>query len=182
MLQTIDTVVERISEALKYLAAILLLLIAGLITTDVVMRSLLNKPIIGIAEIVANGIVIIAYLQLSYTVRIGAMLRSELLINWLWPRGKIVLETVIAILGIGLFSLIAWSSYAPMMRAISTSEFEGHASFQLPTWPLLVIIVSCSIFAVVNYVLLAVKAVLKGETAHTSHEVPADESSKVGAH
>lgn len=163
MLGAIDSLAGAISQTLKYLAAFLLLVVAALIAIDVSMRFALNRPIIGIAEVVANGIVIIAFLQVGYAVRVGGMLRSELLLGRLGPRGRVVLECIVAILGIALFGLIAWASYDPMMRAIAQNEFEGHASFQVPTWPVKSLIVACSVLAVVNYALVALKAVARGE-------------------
>lgn len=167
MIGIIDRYTSLVSQALKYLAAALLLVVAVLIAIDVGMRFFLNRPIIGIAEIVANGIVVIAFLQLSYAIRIGGMLRSELLINALGPRGKIALEAITGLLGITLFLLIAWSSWDPMMRAIASHEFEGHASFQVPTWPLKSIIVVCSILGAFNYLLLLLKSLVLGEVPDT---------------
>lgn len=161
MLNKINASIVLMNQVLKYVAAALLLFVAILITFDVVMRFIFNKPVVGIAEIVANGIVIIAFLQLSYAVHIGGMLRSELLVNRLGPRGRAGLEAMVSLLGALLFGLIAWASWAPMMRAISTMEFEGHASFQVPVWPVKVIIVSCGILATVNYLMLVLKAALE---------------------
>lgn len=158
MLNRIDHSVGLINQFLKYVAAALLLFVAVLIAFDVVMRFIFNKPVIGIAEIVANGIVIIAFLQLSYAVRIGGMLRSELLVNRLGATGKAVLEGIVSALGALLFGLIAWASLSPMMKAIRTLEFEGHASFQVPVWPVKVIIVSCATLAILNYLILIFKA------------------------
>ena len=91
------------------------------------------------------------------------MLRSELLLNALGPKGHVVLEALTGLLGILLFALIAWASWDPMMRAISAHEFEGHASFQVPTWPLKTTIVVCSILAALNYLMVAIKAFVLGE-------------------
>ena len=165
MFDRLALAVDRVSALLKYVAAGLLIAVALLIACDVVLRGLFDLPIIGVAEVVANGVVIIAYLQLSYAVGIGAMLRSELLVSLLRPRARILLETLVSILGVLLFGLIAWASYTPMMRAIATGEFEGHASFQVPTWPVRVVIVACSILAIVNYLLLAYRALVRGETS-----------------
>lgn len=167
MIEITDRYTALANQALKYLAAALLLVVAVLIAIDVGMRFFLDRPIIGIAEIVANGIVVIAFLQLSYAIRIGGMLRSELLINALGPRGKAVLEAATDLLGIILFLLIAWSSWDPMMRAIASHEFEGHASFQVPTWPLKTIIVACSFLGAFNYLLLLFKALILGEVPET---------------
>jgi len=164
MFAQIDRSVVLINQILKYVAAFLLLVVAVLIAFDVVMRFVLNKPVIGIAEIVANGIVIIAFLQLSYAVRIGGMLRSELLLSRLGHRAKAGLEAFIALLGGLLFGLIAWASWSPMMRAISTLEFEGHASFQVPVWPVKVVIVSCAILATINYALIIARNLTKNSS------------------
>lgn len=167
MIAMIDRSMTHVSQTLKYIAAALLLVVAVLITVDVCLRFLFNKPIIGIAEIVANGIVIIAFMQLSYAIRIGGMLRSELLLNTLGPKGRVVLEAFTGLLGVMLFALIAWASWDPMVRAISAHEFEGHASFQVPTWPLKTTIVICSILGALNYLMVIVKAVVLGEVPNT---------------
>ncbi|THV12656.1 TRAP transporter small permease [Rhizobium rhizophilum] len=156
----IDIALDVVSQLLKYIAAILLGLVAVLIAADVAMRFVFNAPIIGVAEIVANGILIIAFLQLTYAVRIDGMLRSELLISKLSGRPKSVFDAVTAILGALLFILIAWASWDSMVRAIAVQEFEGHVSFPIPTWPVRVAIVSCSILAAINYVMIAIKSLL----------------------
>lgn len=163
MLYSIDYLFHCLSLGLKFVAAALLLMVAVLISFDVTMRYFFNRPIIGIAEIVSNGIVIIAFLQLSYSVRIRGMLRSELLLSWLGSNGKVVLEIVTCLLSILFFALMAWASWPSMMRAFATSEFIGHASFQMPTWPLRLAIVSCSILAILNYVLMLLRAVIYRE-------------------
>lgn len=172
MLTFIDNSFNLISLILKYVAAALLLLVAVLISFDVTMRFFFNRPIIGIAEIVSNGIVIIAFLQLSYSVRIRGMLRSELLYARLGINGKVVLETITGLLSILFFSLIAWASWTPMVRAFLRNEFIGHASFQLPTWPLRFVIVSCSILAVINYTLLILRAILRKDVGEET-DIPA---------
>ena len=160
MLDKIDRSVVIINQVLKYVAATLLLIVAVLIAFDVVMRFVFNKPVIGIAEIVANGIVIIAFLQLSYAVRIGGMLRSDLLFSRLNQTGKAIFEIIVSALGALLFGLIAWASWTPMLKAIRTLEFEGHASFQVPVWPVKLIIVSCAILAVINYGMIILQTLI----------------------
>jgi TRAP-type C4-dicarboxylate transport system permease small subunit len=157
----LDSVLEGISQFLKYVAAFLLVLVALLIAADVGMRFFFNAPIIGVAEIVANGILIIAFLQLTYAVRIDGMLRSELLVSKLHGRPRAVFDALTAVLGALLFVLIAWASWDSMIRAIAVQEFEGHVSFPVPTWPVRVAIVSCSILAAINYLLIAFQALIR---------------------
>lgn len=159
-MQMLDTMLDAVSQLLKYVAAILLVLVAVLIALDVGMRFFFNAPIIGVAEIVANGILIIAFLQLTYAVRVDGMLRSELLISKLSGHPKAIFEAVTAVLGALLFLLIAWASWDSMVRAIAVQEFEGHVSFPVPTWPVRIAIVSCSILAAINYVMIAIRSLL----------------------
>jgi TRAP-type C4-dicarboxylate transport system permease small subunit len=159
-MNSLDAALNVVSQLLKYIAAILLVLVAGLIAVDVGMRFFFNAPIIGVAEIVANGILIIAFLQLTYAVRVDGMLRSELLVSKLSGRPKAIFEALTAILGALLFALIAWASWDSMVRAIAVQEFEGHVSFPIPTWPVRVAIVSCSILATINYLMIAIRALI----------------------
>lgn len=160
-MQTFDAALDALSQMLKYFAASLLVLVALLIAADVGMRFFFNAPILGVAEIVANGILIIAFLQLTYAVRIDGMLRSELFINKLNGRPRLVFNSITAILGGLLFVLIAWASWDSMVRAIIVQEYEGHVSFPVPTWPVRIAIVFCSILATVNYLMIAIRSLLQ---------------------
>jgi hypothetical protein len=56
-----------------------------------------------------------------------------------------------------------------MISAWVTSEFEGHASFRVPTFPVRLAIVVCSILGVINYLVLAGRA---GIALMTGNEAP----------
>lgn len=156
----IDALLAWLSKSLMTVSAIALSLLALLIGADVLSRLLLNKSIVGVAEVVANTLLIIAFLQLSYTVRIGGLLRTELTDTFA-PR--IVSRTLWLIghlLGAVLFSLIAYYSWDPMVSAWIRKTFEGHASLRVPTFPSRFAIVVCSAFAVINFITLAIRSVL----------------------
>lgn len=157
-----ETLVDFIGRALKYLAAALLLGVSLLITADVVGRSVFGHPIDGVAEIVANGIVVIAFLQVTYAVTTGAMLRSELLQTQLGPLGLRIADTMSALLGALLFYLIAQASWRPMVRAFETKEFAGYSGFQMLVWPVRAVIETGSILAFTAYLLIALRTALIG--------------------
>lgn len=161
-LDIVDRSLAAASQGLKYLAAMLLVGVSLLICADVVMRFFFSKPIIGVAEIVANGIVVIAFLQLTYAVRQNSMLKSELVVSRLGETGKRVSDTVNALLGALLFGLIAWASWHPLVRSVMTNEFVGYSAFRLPVWPVRFIIEGCSILAVAAYLITATKAAIFG--------------------
>lgn len=168
-IEVLDRLLAIISQVLKYLAAALLVGVSILICADVLMRFAFNRPILGVAEIVANGIVVIAFLQLTYAVRQNSMLRSELILSLMGEKGKLISDTINALLGVLLFGLVAWASWHPLVRSINTSEFVGYSSFQLPVWPVRFIIESCSILAILAYLIHAIKAGVFGvRTEETS--------------
>jgi TRAP-type C4-dicarboxylate transport system permease small subunit len=161
-IEVLDRLLAIVSQVLKYLAAVLLVGVSILICADVLMRFAFNRPILGVAEIVANGIVAIAFLQLTYAVRQNSMLKSELILNLMGEKGKLISDTINALLGAFLFGLVAWASWHPLVRSINTSEFVGYSSFQLPVWPVRFIIESCSMLAILAYLIHAIKAGIFG--------------------
>ena len=153
LLYTINKINNSFIKFLKYSASFALLIVGLLILYDVVMRSFLNKPVIGVAEIIGNTLVIIAFFQIAYTISINAMIRSEYVLNKATGRLSNFLEIFACILGIIFFGLIAYSTFEPTINAYIRNEFEGHASFRFPTFPVRASIFLCSIFAAFTYFL-----------------------------
>ena len=118
----------------------------------------LNKPVIGVAEIIGNTLVIIAFFQIAYTISIDAMIRSEYLIKKSSQNFSRILELLSCILGVLFFGLIAYSSFEPTINAYVRNEFEGHASFRFPTFPVRLSIFLCSIFAAFTYLLKGISS------------------------
>jgi TRAP-type C4-dicarboxylate transport system permease small subunit len=156
----IEAALGLVSKLMIVLAAVSLVLIAVLIGADVFGRGLFNAPIIGVAEVVANGVVIIAFLQLPYTVRIGGMLRTEVM-DMVAPRPVARLLWLAGyLLGAFFFALIAWAEWGHMINAWVTGEFEGHVSFAVPVFPSRLTIVVGSILAAITYLLMVVPAAI----------------------
>lgn len=154
----LDSTLRIISKTLMVIAATLLILVALLIAADVFGRGLFNMPIIGVAEVVINGLVIIAFLQLPYTVRIGGMLRTEIIDMWAPPPVKRFLWLAGYLLGAFLFAILAIAEWDNMVNAFINSEFEGHVTFAVPVFPSRLAIVAGSILATMTYLVMAIPA------------------------
>ena len=152
-LDKINQINNKFITFLKYAASFALIIVGLLILYDVVMRSLINKPVIGVAEIIGNSLVIIAFFQIAYTISINAMIRSEYLLKKSSHNFSCIIEFFSCLLGIIFFGLIAYSSFEPTINAYVRNEFEGHASFRFPTFPVRLSIFLCSIFAAFSYFL-----------------------------
>lgn len=156
-MKTIDAILGWIARAMKIIAALWLFSLSLFILIEVVARNLLNIPIIGLKEIIANSIVIIAFLQLPYTVRIRAMLRADLIDNFVGPKAAGYLERFAFLLGALLFATVAYAGWGPMVRAWASLEYEGEGGLRVPTYPVRTIIVLCGALGAVNFLLLALR-------------------------
>ncbi len=159
--------VNRLSHTL---AAFWLFAIAGLICLDVASRALLNAPLPGTAEIVANSVVSIVFLQLPSAVRSGGMLRAEILDAYLPARVLSVLHAVGYVLGALLFLGVAWSAWAPMVEAWVIGEYAGNEStIEIPLAPIRSMLVVMSVLAAVNFVLMALEGGTQAHGGEGSH-------------
>lgn len=145
----------------KYIASGFLVFIGLLIFVDIVLREGFNETMIGVPEIIANFIVIIAFMQFAYSISVKGMLRSDLLLNALPKSISIYLETLANILGILFFGLLAWASYDSMIQSYLSSEFEGHPSFQFPTLPVKATIFIFSCLSSFTYALCSIKDLIE---------------------
>jgi TRAP-type C4-dicarboxylate transport system permease small subunit len=155
-LNRLDSAIARINALLHYAAAAWLFGLALLILADVLARGLANAPLRGTAEIVANSIVAIAFLQLCYAVREGGMLRVGMLDALLPGRTQRALRIAGALLGAALFAGIAVASWQPMLAAWQIGEHGGYeGSLRIPVYPVRTLLVATTLLATVNYLLLA---------------------------
>jgi TRAP-type C4-dicarboxylate transport system permease small subunit len=81
------------------------------------------------------------------------MVKSEYLLKKASYNLSCFLEIFSCILGIVFFGLIAYSSFEPTINSYIRNEFEGHASFRFPTFPVRLSIFAGSIFAAFTYFL-----------------------------
>lgn len=157
----IKTITDFAARMLMILAAIGLVLIALMIGADVLSRIFRGAALVGVAEVVAQVLLITAFLQLPYTVLSGGMLRAELMDG----RGPQWMQSGLEVFrhgaGAVFFGLVAYYSWTPMVRSFVRGTFEGHASLRVPQFPARAIIVACSIFAVLIFIGLALQAVQK---------------------
>ncbi len=112
----IDAINDKIIQFFKYLASFLLVIVGLLILSDVFLRGVFNKPLIGVPEIISNLVVIIAFFQFAYAASIESMLRSDFTIEKAGPKIKKILDLVSCFLGLTFFVLLAISSYSSMIK------------------------------------------------------------------
>ncbi len=111
-----------------------------LICADIIGRSLFNAPVQGVAEIVANSIVAIVFLQAAHALMCGRMTRTDILLGWLEedrPFAAAAFKLVFNVAGIVVFALIAQGTWPKLVDAWVEGEFFGaQGVFTAPVWPI----------------------------------------------
>lgn len=160
-----EKAVMEATRLLHILAAIWLCILAMTIVVDVFGRFVFNSPLTGTAEIVANSVVAIAFLQIPFAIRTYGMLRTTVVLEHLGDSGRRIFNIATYLLGVFLFALLAWSSWDSMIFSWSIGEYEGEGSLRVPTYPVRTFIVVMSGIAALAYLLLALRELRGDATA-----------------
>ena len=130
----------------------------ALITTDIVLRFVFGAPISGVTEIVEISIVIVTYLQLTHTLKVGRVTRSDALYSRIlrrFPAVGNVMGIIFALAGIGLMIAIIWGGWPKWIQAYEGGHFVGNTGvFTFPEWPQrFVLVFGCGLMAVQFFLL-----------------------------
>lgn len=111
-----------------------------LICADIIGRSVFNSPVQGVAEIVANSIVAIVFLQAAHALMCGRMTRTDILAGWLEeerPFAAAFMRFLFHLAGVAVFALIAQGTWPKLVDAWVEGEFFGaQGVFTAPVWPI----------------------------------------------
>lgn len=145
---------DRLVRVLMIAAAVWAFILTFIIMSDIIGRGVYNRPVYGVREIVMNSIVIIVFLQASFAIRSGSMLRATFLTDIIPQHLRIVFAVFGYLLGAGFFLTIVAGSIPNLEHAWTSSEFEGEGALRVPTWPTHFMILVGGSLAALNYLLL----------------------------
>jgi TRAP-type C4-dicarboxylate transport system permease small subunit len=114
--ETLAKSVGLINSAMKYVCASLLFFMMVLGTADVLLRYLLNKPILGSLEIFEVLLPAIVLLGLGYTQENRAHVRMEILVSHLSIRTQTVLNFLMNGCALLISALILWQGWLLTIR------------------------------------------------------------------
>ncbi len=151
----INKISDLIARSLLAFSALLAFLLSFLVVADVIGRVVFNHPVKGTPEIVSMSIVIICFLQASYAIRSGGMLRVDAVINWLPVNARLVFAIFGCVLGALFFAVILYGGIDPLLHAWNSGEYEGEGALRVPTWPARgAVLLGCAL-AMFDYILAA---------------------------
>jgi TRAP-type mannitol/chloroaromatic compound transport system permease small subunit len=160
-------------DGLNALGSAVIGLVMLLMCADVLLRNLLNRPIDGVAELVATSIIVIVFLQLPATLRHGRMSRADLFIDPFITRRPAAgrrLRALFSVAGIFACAVIAYATWPMLQKAWQGDEYLGvEGLFTFPLWPMRAVVVLGAGLATIQYALLALQ---DWREAGTLHAVP----------
>ncbi|MCM5569906.1 TRAP transporter small permease [Burkholderiaceae bacterium FT117] len=127
---------HRLLSALNLLGAVWVVLIMLLITADVIGRAFFDSPLFGVPEIVKISVVGLVWCMMPHTLKIGAHLRSTILLDRMPAGAQRAVEVLSCLLGVAIFALIVYSGWDQMIEAWKVGEFEGEDPVRVPTYPI----------------------------------------------
>src|SRR5512133_726024 len=151
--------------SLNILGAVWVLLIMLLITVDVIGRAFFNSPLFGVPEIVKISVVGLVWCQMAHTLKIGAHLRSTILVDRMPPAARRTIEILSCILGASMFGLIVYSGWDTMTEAWRIGEFEGDEPVRVPTAPVRTLVLIGAALTAVQFVIMLTD-LIRGKALH----------------
>lgn len=139
-------------DGLNGLGSILIFCVMGLMVADVLMRDIFNRPIDGVAEMVAISIIAIVFLQLGSTLRHGRMSRADLFIDGFTlrhPKAGNLIHMLFSLAGVFVCGVIFYATYPTFIKAWVENDFYGvQGVFTMPTWPVkFIVLLGCGVTA-----------------------------------
>ena len=148
-----DRAFGRLLAGFNTFASVWILALVLLISSDVIGRNAFNHPIPGVPEIVRFSVVTMFWLQMAFVLRKGAHLRTTLGLNLLPPFAHRIVLTLNALIGVAMFSLIAWFAWSETVKTWAIGAFEGEHPVRIPIWPVWGILVGGAVLTAIQYAL-----------------------------
>ncbi len=125
---------ERVIHVLGTLAAVLIITIMTLTTSDVIARYVIGSPLKGGVEISEILFLSAVYLGLSYTHLFREHVGVDLLISRFSKKTRLCLETVMLLLALLTYGVLAWRGAGAFWTSIETGEYRW-GLISIPLWP-----------------------------------------------
>ncbi|OGO16660.1 MAG: hypothetical protein A2Z02_04830 [Chloroflexi bacterium RBG_16_48_7] len=103
-----ENVIDRLSQWLGILATVFVMSIMVLTVIDVLLRFLLNHPIVGSVELCEYFIVMGGFLGAAWCAVKGGHVKVGMIVDRLSPRAQCIADVVNYFLGIIVIPLVSW--------------------------------------------------------------------------
>jgi len=132
-LSALERAIRIVSKASFYAGSALLMIIMFLVTIDVGGRYFFNRPLLGVLEISEFLLAGAVLLGMGYTQFLHGHVMAEVVYDHLSPKTQVRLRVFHFMVGICIFSLVAWQSGIMAVEAWQNKLTSD--VLRIPAWP-----------------------------------------------
>ncbi|MBI5969181.1 MAG: TRAP transporter small permease [Deltaproteobacteria bacterium] len=125
---------RSIEKGACYTAAGLVFIMIFPTSVDVILRYLFNAPLPEIFQLTEFMMVGVVYLAISYVQALKDHIKIEIVTSWLPKKAQEALDLFGYLVGLFIFSIIAWQSGRQAWEAWVTQDYTM-GIVQFPVWP-----------------------------------------------
>lgn len=140
----------RLTTALAFLAALLLLGMVALVTADVVLRNLTRFVVPGADELSEYILYLIAVLTAPWLLRGGRHVRVDLLLGVVKPRMAWAIEFVADLIGIAVALVLVWYGVEAMLESRRLGALTIK-NFVFPEWWIFAPLPLCMLLVAIEF-------------------------------
>ena len=168
----LDRAIRTLTRAGIAIAAILILVVAIVITIDVLSNVLLNAPIPVVTELASTTLAIIIFAALAHAQQRNQNVQVDIVLVTL-PKGlRFLFEAFSSLVGFLLFALLAWRSIALAATSWASAE-TAMALIPFPVYPFKIEVAIGAMIAAAEFLREFVWLALTGKVdASISHDPP----------
>lgn len=126
-----ERAIRSISRILNIVGGGFLMIMMFLTVANIIGRAV-YEPVLGTPEIVGYTLVIVVGFGLAYTAVLGGHVTVDLLVMRFSQRAQAVINSIMSLLGIGVFALIAWQSTMYGWKQSLLGEYAPVLKFPVP--------------------------------------------------
>lgn len=143
--------VNRISRWLNYLGVGVLTFMMLLTVSDVLLRYLLNRPILGTLELTEYMMVPVVFLGLAWCAVRRENIKVDILISRLRTRPRAILDSITCFLSLIVMVFITWQSF--METGNIWESYRVSDILHVPAYPFFIVLtLGCFLLCVVLFI------------------------------
>lgn len=130
----LDKVLSRITYRVTNLGVIVLMAMVLLVVTDIIRRRAFNSPFPFTLEVVELMLIVVVFFAVAYTASQRSHVSIDLVVSKFPLKAQTILDIVMHIISIGLFSFLCWRMVAHGMYLWRLHWSTG--VLEIPRYPL----------------------------------------------
>ena len=130
----LDRWLKRIVNLSAGISAGIVFIMMFPISVDVILRYAFNKPLHGTYQLAEFMMVGAVYLSIAYVQLHREHIRLELATSWMHPKYQLMLDIFGQLIGMAIFSIIAWQSGIIAWQSWITDDYTM-GIVEWPLWP-----------------------------------------------